>query len=82
MLHSAHLAPTQETFKLTRMHFGLFPKFSTPVQKPVEIGVLRRTERENPPVYGQFVKAKVRRARFEATLGVPPKIRTPAAVWR
>ena len=64
------------------MEFGLLPEFSTPVQKPVEIGVLWRTNLKNSPVYGRFLKAKVRRARFEAILGVPPKIPTAAALWR
>jgi hypothetical protein len=64
------------------MEFGLLPEFSTPVQKPVENGVLRRTDFKNGHVYGQFLKAKVRRSRFEAILGVPPIIRTQAAFWR
>jgi hypothetical protein len=64
------------------MEFGLLPKFSTPVQKPVEIGVLWRTNLKNSPFCGRFLKAKVRQARFEAILGVPPKIRMHSAVWR
>jgi hypothetical protein len=64
------------------MEFGLLPKFSTPVQKPVEIGVLGRTEIKNRPFYGHLSQAKVRRARFEATFGIPPKIRTQSALWR
>jgi hypothetical protein len=64
------------------MEFGLLPKFSTPVQKPVEIGVLRRTDLEKRPVYRYFLGAKVHQARFEAALGIPPKIRTLSALWR
>jgi hypothetical protein len=64
------------------MEFGLLPEFSTPVQKPVENGVLRRTQRKNCRFYGLFLEAKVHRARFEATFGVPPKIRKQSAVWR
>jgi hypothetical protein len=64
------------------MEFGLLPKFSTPVQKPVEIGVLRRTDFKKRRDYGHFLKAKVCRARFEAILGVLPKIRTDSALWR
>ena len=68
--------------QLTRMEFGLLPKFSTPVQKPVEIGVLRRTDLKNRAVYGCFLMAKAFRARFEATLGVPPIIQTQSAIGR
>jgi hypothetical protein len=64
------------------MDFGLLPEFSTPVQKPVENGVLRRTHFKNRPFNGHFLKAKVCRARFEATFSVPPKICTQSAVWR
>ena len=65
-----------------RMEFGLLPKFSTPVQKPVENGVLRRTDFKNRHIHGHFLKAKVRRARFEAILGVPPIVRSVSAVLR
>jgi hypothetical protein len=81
MLHSRFCLRDKPT-QVTRMEFGLLPKFSTPVQKPVEIAVLCRTNLKIRPVYGHFLKAKVRRARFEATLGVPPKIRMHSAVWR
>lgn len=65
-----------------RMAFGLLPKFSTPVQKPVEIGVLRRTNSRKLHVYGLFWEAKVRRPRFDATFLGHPIIRTASAVWR
>jgi len=63
-----------------RMVFGLLPKFSTPVQKPVEISVLLRTEPKKLHNYGRFLKAKVRRARFEATFDGPLVLRTSFAV--
>ena len=78
----AVLFQTRKTTRVPRMDFGLLPEFSTPVQKPVENGVLWRTQLENRRVYGCFLKAKVLRARFKATLGVPPKLQTQAAVWR
>jgi hypothetical protein len=57
------------------MEFGPLPKFSTPVQKPVEIAVLRRTDPKNRSDHGPFFEAKVWGARFEAHLHadrVPP----------
>ena len=73
--------PGMRTTQVTRMEFGLLPKFSTPVQKPVEIRVLRRTNAKKRRFYGHMRGAKVRRARFEATFGVPPGIRPRSAVW-
>jgi hypothetical protein len=51
------------------MEFGLLPKFSTPVQKPVEnAGVLAfRTNFGRHLLH--FLKAKARKQRFEAILG-------------
>jgi len=48
------------------MEFGLSPKFSTPVQKPVENGRLRRADRKNRRVSGRISQAKARQAQFEA----------------
>jgi hypothetical protein len=76
----AGLPPTVRQTQVTRMEFGLLPEFSTPVQKPVEIRVLRRTEWKKRPIYGHVAQAKVRRARFEAILGVPPQFQTRSAV--
>jgi len=50
------------------MRFGLPPKFSTPVEKPVEnAGVLILSTLESP-VLRQFFEAKGDEARFEAIL--------------
>jgi hypothetical protein len=38
------------------MLFGLLPEFSTPVQKPVENTVLRRTETKNRSVCGRLLR--------------------------
>jgi hypothetical protein len=56
------------------MEFGLLPKFSTPVQKPVEnAGDLRLgTELSHDLLH--ISKAKVLRSRFEAILGVPHQL--------
>ena len=53
------------------MNFGLAPEFSTPVQKPVENRVLRRTKARNRSIYGHFSEAKDRRARFDVFSGAP-----------
>jgi hypothetical protein len=48
------------------MDFGLLPKFSTPVEKPVEnAGILAVTALEGL-ILRQFFEAKARRSRFEA----------------
>jgi hypothetical protein len=77
----AGLPLTVRQTRVTRMEFGLLPEFSTPVQKPVEIRVLRRTESKKRRNYGHAAQAKVRRARFEAILDVPPQFRTQSVVW-
>jgi hypothetical protein len=56
------------------MEFGLLPKFSTPVQKPVENAGVLDVGTQLCPVLLQFSKAKVLRSRFEAILGVPNEI--------
>jgi hypothetical protein len=44
------------------MEFGLPPEFSTPVQKPVENGVLMRTDAKNGNLYRRFREAKTLRS--------------------
>jgi hypothetical protein len=72
----------QSRREVSLMDFGLLPEFSTPVQKPVENADLLHLDRRNSPIYGHFLQAKARRARFEAVLRVSSIIQTASAPWR
>ena len=50
------------------MEFGLLPKFSTPVEKPVENEALAVVRTLKGLISRHFCEAKVQQARFEAIL--------------
>src|SRR2546425_12274942 len=54
--------------RTSRMEFGLLPKFSTPVEKPVENEALAAVRTLKGLVSRHFFEAKVHQARFEAIL--------------
>jgi hypothetical protein len=56
------------------MAFGLFPEFSTPVEKPVENAGKLAVRASKCLDLRHFFKAKAHRTRFEAIFRVPHRI--------